>query len=982
MELVGSMRCSDPTHDKICSNLRQGCTDGLMEYLLNHKLTREDNELFHDAPIISPGNPERYYINFKEIQRFAASHNRQVIVWLLRVHYAKGTGSFQKDILNCSEDPIACLQQLQSHEPQLFGYFCAGAPCCLTVNINTSCGLANGVQGTMYSLVWPTEELTHEVTTIVDKEPKNQMVFLPIGLEPCQVLVRPQLSESLKENWPAALSVVANDVIVPISYQSKTIELRNPLKCSVKVELLNLDLAFIGTVHKAEGLSVEKLIVSLLRRPVTPYFPDFNTMYVAITRVRKGCQFRILCNNLTLHGDLDYVSALKPSPHLIAFLHGYNDDGVWDSKRAKEKLIDLGLPQKDIATHSLHTKSKTAKKTARTSSTVRTNKISQIRHAASSKQESSPPLFITSSTSDHHQKTSRNADVPLSSAPTDALLAIKCGQLSLILLDHEEMNSFRAIEDASSNANDFFNQLNDSGIQFLIGCNLNWQETFFNDVTVCGICALAACARVKDIEQGVIENKWKHRGWSKAAMRETIRSYVSDNIAQYLQQVQDNPSVDGNNGLQFLDDLSVWLETADEKFPKDLWPDQGFVENWDSQYTKHIWYSAQGFGLSDNGISYMRRKFGEIESTFSLKELIAYSLDGHIAQSLGHFYNVPVAKDMAELPMAIKTYFNSKAKLQRGTSARNEQPSAFAVSTLTTVTRQETTDWENIEPPPRDMFVSTICYENCVLEATEERGSMKAFIQLLEENKRTSDTYSSLFARGNTQAIIKILKLKFKLTFIPTAAPVLICSKLTVGNGSCSIATLEYLSATYHQTIPVFGSADRWKDLTTKHSNAPAASSYITKHLPEFVDNTVQNNLDLSRGRDDYDLRNYPKTVLDFLDNDQLSVQWGSYFMFQSWELEIPRVLWSVEVGNANNNFTLEVASTKEYIKDSQRRMVKVTNKWTIQQMFDILGDESLLHAGFQSGHFFPLPKATIETPTRDQLEGLLTELVKKFNDV
>lgn len=970
MELVGSMRCLDKTHDEICSNLRQGRTDGLMDYLLDHKLTRQDDVLFHDAPIISPGNPERYYINFKEIQRFAACHNRKVIVWLLRVHYAKGTGSFQKDILDCSGNPIACLQQLQSHEPQLFGYFCAGAPCCLTVNINTSCGLANGVQATMYSLVWPTKELTEEVTTIVDSMDENQMVFLPIGLEPCQVLVRPQLSESLKENWPAELSVVANDVIVPISYQSKTIELRNPQKCFVKVELLNLDLAFIGTVHKAEGLSVEKLIVSLLRRPVTPYFPDFNTMYVAITRVRQGNQFRILCNNRKQNGDLDYVSALKPSTHLVAFLHGYNDDGLWDSKRAQEKLTDLGLPKEDIATQSLHTKSKTAKKTARTSSTVRTNKISQIRHAASSKQESLPPLFITSSTSDHQQKTSRNADVQLSSAPTDPPLAIQCGKLSLILFDRQEMNSFGDIENASSNADDFFKKLNASGIQFLLGCKLTWQETFYSGVTVCGICALAACARVNDIRQGVEENKWKQHGWSKAAMRETIRTYVNANLAQYLQLQETNPSLDISNGLQFLQKLLVWLDGADEVFPQEFWPDQSFVENWDSQYTKHIWYSI---GTGDDDMSYMQRKFPEVHSTFSLQELIAYSLDEHIGHSLGHFYNLPVAKDMADLPMAIKTYFNGKAQLQRGTSARNKQPGAFAVSALTT--RQETTDCENIEPPSRDMLLSTICYQNCVLEATEERGSMKAFIQLLVENKQKNGTYSSLFAIGNTQRN-KILKLKFKLMFIPTAA-VLDCPKLTVGNGSCSIATLEYLSATYHDTIPVFGSADRWEDLATKRINAPAASSYIRQHLPEFIDNTVRNNLDLTE-TNDYDLRYYPETVLTFLqnENDELTVQWGSYLMFQNWELEIPRVLWSAGMGNLNNNFTLIVASTREHIEDSQRRVVKTSNMWTIQQMFDLLGDTTLLHAGFQSGHFFPLPKAEIKTPTLAQLEVLLTILV------
>ena len=58
------------------------------------------------------------------------------------------------------------------------------------------------------------------------------------------------------------------------------------------------------------------MIISLLKRPVAPAKEDFFAINVALTRIKKGEDFRIICDP----NDLNFVESLK-SPDSSRF-HG------------------------------------------------------------------------------------------------------------------------------------------------------------------------------------------------------------------------------------------------------------------------------------------------------------------------------------------------------------------------------------------------------------------------------------------------------------------------------------------------------------------------------------------------------------------------------------------------------------------------------------------------------------------------------------
>ena len=64
MLLTEQMRSRDPDHTRVCNALRDGNCSDLVPYLQKHVLQPRDYEKFHDVSIVSPGNPERFYINF------------------------------------------------------------------------------------------------------------------------------------------------------------------------------------------------------------------------------------------------------------------------------------------------------------------------------------------------------------------------------------------------------------------------------------------------------------------------------------------------------------------------------------------------------------------------------------------------------------------------------------------------------------------------------------------------------------------------------------------------------------------------------------------------------------------------------------------------------------------------------------------------------------------------------------------------------
>ena len=96
---------------------------------------------------------------------------------------------------------------------------------------------------------------------------------------------------------------------------------RNRRYCVATVllrEMFPFDLAFSMTVHKAQGRTIARVVLDLTSRPSTYNQIEFAALFVAMSRVKQGDHMRLL-----VHGNMDYLTSLKPEKYVMAFYHGY-----------------------------------------------------------------------------------------------------------------------------------------------------------------------------------------------------------------------------------------------------------------------------------------------------------------------------------------------------------------------------------------------------------------------------------------------------------------------------------------------------------------------------------------------------------------------------------------------------------------------------------------------------------------------------------
>jgi hypothetical protein len=200
-------------------------------------------------------------------------------------------------------------------------------------NINPLRQLANGSPGELHSLQFPSADVRAAALQFLAANAGD--VVLPPGLEPSAVLAVPTLKDEVRAAWPAELTLVPGDVVIPVNMATKAKTIAaGKRKVTVAIESAQYDLGFVSTIHKAQGLTMPRVIMSLLNRPGTPSREDFHALYVLLTRVKRGGDFRVLAD-LT---DLDFVEDLLPPVELLAFEEGYGEDGTWHRDRAMAAL--------------------------------------------------------------------------------------------------------------------------------------------------------------------------------------------------------------------------------------------------------------------------------------------------------------------------------------------------------------------------------------------------------------------------------------------------------------------------------------------------------------------------------------------------------------------------------------------------------------------------------------------------------------------
>ena len=351
--LTQQNRIDDEEHKQICLDLRNGNTSGLLaEYVRRHQLMADDRQNFGcPVPIISPGNPERIRLEKDIMKQFARKHGRRVISWRQTV-LTKSTsvrdpnGSSRRvgggldvyqQILTSTGGRAGVVDLTIQNNPELMAHFCPGAPIIINENIAPLRGIANGTRGVLYSIDWETNDLRERALEFINQQPVDADIELPYELKPSVIFVEPEINrDEIAMNWPPDMTIVPGRIVFPIPFKNKSIILTTgTVKWAVNITKGSYDLGFVSTIHKSQGLTLKKVIISFLKRPNLPSREDFASIYVALTRIRNGSDFRALCDV----NDLSWLNDLRPPMELLAFNDGYDEFGSWSYDRANESLV-------------------------------------------------------------------------------------------------------------------------------------------------------------------------------------------------------------------------------------------------------------------------------------------------------------------------------------------------------------------------------------------------------------------------------------------------------------------------------------------------------------------------------------------------------------------------------------------------------------------------------------------------------------------
>lgn len=98
------------------------------------------------------------------------------------------------------------------------------------------------------------------------------------------------------------------------------------------------------TIHKAQGRTLSAVILCLSKRLNAINQMTFNSIYVALSRVKSRHDIQIL-----IHGQLynpeefSYLFDMKKPASIDSFMHGFLRDQTWDGQMAYQHFLDNNL---------------------------------------------------------------------------------------------------------------------------------------------------------------------------------------------------------------------------------------------------------------------------------------------------------------------------------------------------------------------------------------------------------------------------------------------------------------------------------------------------------------------------------------------------------------------------------------------------------------------------------------------------------------
>ena len=342
---------NDPEHLENILKLMTGMPLNHKDLDLYKELSRIDlqEEEWLRAPMIVATNMERFLYSDLRSVSYGIYSRTPVIRWPMKVK--KGT--------------IETMHSIH------YEYFVAGCDAVISTNIKKELGLVNALNIRMHSLIVDNPQDRHKLDLVaasIENSPNvltREDVLVSIDQIPDFVIVE-VTKESLeilsreKQQHLKLLSISQNEVLIPIAPQNvgKTFPVYSsftqdgPLFDVEVCPHFPINPTFAMTVNKAQGQTLDRIIVAISKRPGNTNF-SYEALNVALTRVKDSKNLRLfLIGNTALkrQDGIRYLFDLTPDPSIDFFFKSYIPSEVpWYEKTflpslCVRRLIENALP--------------------------------------------------------------------------------------------------------------------------------------------------------------------------------------------------------------------------------------------------------------------------------------------------------------------------------------------------------------------------------------------------------------------------------------------------------------------------------------------------------------------------------------------------------------------------------------------------------------------------------------------------------------
>jgi hypothetical protein len=380
-QLTQQHRSKDPAHTEILNKMRKSGKVEIGDLKKCKLLKSEDVEGdgdFRFATTLVTGNEERHKINHLKAKEWASHRNTRLVRWLRKVEYSKWKGKPRSKEL---------IKQAMATNESFYELFVPGARAFLTQNINTSIGLANGTEIKYHSISFDDPDEAKEYRKHMKSHQPGGVITL--DSPPSSINVElfadfPEDSEAQKKKnakmrrkWQHESLVGGGRIVIPIStsfgsynewektyvppahstspytFAGVTMRRRSCSRPLYAVSIVRLkdhfciEPGFCITLHKAQGRTIRRLILSVSDHPHPKLRHEWEGLYVGLSRVEYNEHIRLLLKRGDW-GTAKLLLGLERCKYTECFFKGYvqqpNQRGMrWDRLLARAAAKETNL---------------------------------------------------------------------------------------------------------------------------------------------------------------------------------------------------------------------------------------------------------------------------------------------------------------------------------------------------------------------------------------------------------------------------------------------------------------------------------------------------------------------------------------------------------------------------------------------------------------------------------------------------------------